>query len=183
MFQNQPGASAPGTPYRPIYKRWWFWVVVLILTALAWYLRGYFAWQGEQGKYDIQNLLSQNYWNYLERQSVALEQQYREDPYGGATPEETLKSLVSALQKEDIELASNYYIPEQRSQAKNDLQESKDKGHLATYLSILQGVRKGVAFADKETYEIQFFNSAGSQIHVEQFKLNPFTQKWLISDL
>lgn len=37
------------------------------------------------------------------------ERQYREDTYGGATPEETLRLFIDALQKGDTELAAKYF--------------------------------------------------------------------------
>ena len=41
-----------------------------------------------------------------------LERQYREDPYGGNTPEETLQLFIDALKKGDMELASKYFVIE-----------------------------------------------------------------------
>jgi len=33
-----------------------------------------------------------------------------EDTYGGKTPEETLNLFIEALKKEDLELASKYFV-------------------------------------------------------------------------
>lgn len=47
----------------------------------------------------------------------AMNKEYAEDTYGGATPEETLQLFTDALKKGDTELASKYFLPEdQRSQ-------------------------------------------------------------------
>lgn len=39
-----------------------------------------------------------------------MERRYREDPYGGETPEETLQLFIDALKKGDVELASRYFV-------------------------------------------------------------------------
>ncbi|MBI4130673.1 hypothetical protein HY468_05120, partial [Candidatus Roizmanbacteria bacterium] len=41
-----------------------------------------------------------------------LEDEYRNDTYGGATPEETLALFIAALEAGDIELASKYFLPD-----------------------------------------------------------------------
>lgn len=74
----------------PIYKRWWFWVGVVVLALGALYLKGYLSWKGEQYGYDVQNAVSGMYSAYLKKQSADLEAAYRADTYGGETPEATL---------------------------------------------------------------------------------------------
>ena len=39
-----------------------------------------------------------------------LERPYRQDKYGGKTPEETFDMFLDALRKEDIDLASKYFV-------------------------------------------------------------------------
>lgn len=62
----------------------------------------------------------------LEKQNKAYtqwEEQYkriiREDVYGGKTPEETLRMFIEALKKEDIELASKYFMLDTNEQPYN----------------------------------------------------------------
>ena len=43
-----------------------------------------------------------------------IEAEYRNDTYGGATPEETLQLFIAALEAEDVELASKYFLPDER---------------------------------------------------------------------
>lgn len=51
-----------------------------------------------------------------QKQLDELEKPYREDKYGGKTPEETFDLFIVALKKEDIDLASKYFtIPKQES--------------------------------------------------------------------
>ncbi len=43
---------------------------------------------------------------------MALSKSYREDIYGGKTPEETWAMFLDALKKGDVELVSKYIVPE-----------------------------------------------------------------------
>ncbi len=75
-------------------KKYFFLVLVLILVAVGG--AGYYFWPRQA---DPGMLLIQNY-----------ERAMRADIYGGKTPEETLKMFVEALKKEDVELASKYFL-------------------------------------------------------------------------
>src|SRR3989344_3640770 len=59
-----------------------------------------------------------------------LEQQYKDDTYGGTTPEETLSLFISALEKGDIELASKYFLPEDREEMSKGLENVEKNGNL-----------------------------------------------------
>ena len=52
-----------------------------------------------------------------------LEEEYKNDTYGGATPEETLALFIAALEAGDIDLASKYFLPDEREKMSNDLKE------------------------------------------------------------
>ncbi|MBI1998711.1 MAG: hypothetical protein HYS73_00025 [Parcubacteria group bacterium] len=64
--------------------------------------------------------------DYLER----LQAEYANDTYGGATPEETLALFIAALEKGDIELASKYFLPEDREEIKNDIKSAEEAGRI-----------------------------------------------------
>ncbi len=164
-------------------KRRWFWVGVVALILVAFYLAGYLKWYAEGAKYRIQNQISNQYIASQEAQQAALEAQYKNDPYGGATPEETLSLFVAALKAGNLENASNYYLPDQKDRGLGELKVSSQRGYLENYIEVLDQRSRGYAFSDGKTYEIKFFDASGSQNHIERFQLNPFTNKWLISDL
>ena len=62
---------------------------------------------------------------------------YKNDPYGGETPEETMKLFIEALKKGDIELASKYYIWDRQEQRLRDLIKAKKEGRLPEILNKL----------------------------------------------
>src|SRR3989344_4272535 len=50
-----------------------------------------------------------------------LQKAYKNDTYGGNTPEETLELFRTALEKGDIELASKYFVIEKQKKTLSDL--------------------------------------------------------------
>ncbi len=173
------GASNAGfSVYKPIYKRWWFWVGVVVLGIVAFYVKGYINWQAQGAQYDEYARATAEYVAQQKAQSAALEKAYREDMYGGATPEETLKLYVEALEKGDFELASRYYIAEEQSEIRMQFDEMEKNDSLTMFISILK-YRTEVAISDdKQRAQVSFFDAKGIQSNVEFLQINPFTQKW-----
>ncbi len=105
----------------PQLRMWWrHWSVVLILAVLAgvviWvlvnlgpWLR---SWQDQRAATVAQKL---------------LEKAYREDKYGGKTPEETFDMFIAALEKGDTDLASKYFVLNKQEQWRKTLEEYKEK--------------------------------------------------------
>src|SRR3989344_4079216 len=56
-----------------------------------------------------------------------IQEEYRNDTYGGATPEETLQLFIAALEAEDIELASKYFLPDEREEMKSYLLRAQEE--------------------------------------------------------
>ena len=73
-----------------------------------------------------------------ERLIEELKRQEREDPYGGTTPEETLRLFIEALKKGDIELASKYFIWDKQEEWKKNLIQITDKKLLDEMVKDLQ---------------------------------------------
>jgi hypothetical protein len=72
--------------------------------------------------------MTTNYQNKVLMRNIAkYEQKYKDDKYGGKTPEETYSMFLEALKKKDIELASKYFVLDKQAQYKKALQEV-DKG-------------------------------------------------------
>ena len=59
-----------------------------------------------------------------------IKKEIAEDPYGGDTPEETLRLFIDALKKGDTDLAAKYFIYDEQEQWREDLAKIKDKGLL-----------------------------------------------------
>lgn len=67
-----------------------------------------------------------------------LVEEYDNDPYGGTTPEETLKLFIDALKKGDVDLATKYSVMEKQKETKTYLLEIKMDGKLNNLISDLQ---------------------------------------------
>ena len=79
---------------------------------------GYLTWQKYFSE-GARQLASFN--DYQERMKEA----YKNDTYGGATPEETLKLFVEALKKGDVDLASKYFVLDDNTNSKDYLTRKK----------------------------------------------------------
>lgn len=85
------------------------------------------------------------YWKYqnspeyrAEKDLKALEKKYAEDPYGGDTPEETLRLFIDALKKGDTDLAVKYFILDKQEEWKEDLAKIKEKNLLGEMIKDLE---------------------------------------------
>lgn len=65
----------------------------------------------------------------LNREAKRIQQEferpYREDKYGGKTPEETFDLFLEALRKDDIDLASKYFVLDKQEQWRKTLENLK----------------------------------------------------------
>lgn len=164
-------------------KKWWFWIGLLVLVAAVWWFWGYFAWLTNQAPSRDENARARAGWLKMQAAEAALEAQYRMDTYGGATPEETLRLFVEALEKKDFELASKYFAVEKREDFLSEIQDSEKGGFLNKYIQILNYRHVVSVSEDKSGADIDFFDNRNVQIHFGQMAINPFTGKWKILDL
>lgn len=91
-----------------------FMVVLTISTLFSKYI-----WNGLVTRYKTKVFLNKIY---------KQEQSYKNDTYGGKTPEETYQMFLTALKAKDIELASKYFVLEEQERYKQALQEVDKNG-------------------------------------------------------
>lgn len=164
--------------------RWWFWVGVVLFIALAVYFKGYLDWYLAGAKYRDINANAQAYIVAQEAQQAALEAQYKNDPYGGATPEETLKLFIEALEKKDYTLASNYFIPEKRKEELRMLPEAVKSGGVTGIISAYrEGQVKQTKYTGEDKFEFRLYEPGSTAPFILTIIKNPFNNKWLISEL
>lgn len=100
--------TSPGSGFEGIKKINWrqfgkHWIVVFILAILA----AFVIW----GMLNAGPWLKQwQDWQAARTLQSELEKLYRNDKYGGKTPEETFDMFITALEKGDVELASKYFV-------------------------------------------------------------------------
>ena len=109
-----------------------------------------------------------------------LEQAYKNDTYGGTTPEETLQLFIDALKKGDIDLAVKYFLPDNREEIKLDLIDAKKANKLTEVINRASLLR----LSKLEDY-IAFFIIKDSN-NVMQYQVSLGKNKkgiWKITDL
>ncbi|MBI2057783.1 MAG: hypothetical protein HYT63_02245 [Candidatus Yanofskybacteria bacterium] len=117
---------------------WRRWTGVLVLAVVAiliiWSLLNLSEiFNAVQGKLEA--------WKY-ERLVKKMEAPYKNDKYGGKTPEETFDLFLEALRKEDIELASKYFVIKKQDEWKKTLGKYRDSNLLASLTNEFQINRK-----------------------------------------
>ena len=117
-------------------KVWWRrWGVVFILAAVA----AFVIWMLIQAGPWLRGWRERQAADALRRQA---EEQLRNDRYGGKTPEETFDMFIAALEKEDIELASKYFVIQKQEQWGKTLKEYYSKALLSDFILELSKNRK-----------------------------------------
>lgn len=67
-----------------------------------------------------------------------LEEFYLNDKYGGKTPEETINLFITALRRDDIELASKYFVLDKQEAWLRTLTIYKSQDVLGSFIEELQ---------------------------------------------
>jgi len=98
--------------------------VLVLLGAAALYAPG--VWQ----KYQVDKAI------------VELERPYREDIYGGKTPEETFDMFLGALKKDDTDLASKYFVVRKQAEYKEKFEKMSEEGALNGQIQEWERARK-----------------------------------------
>src|SRR3989344_5273778 len=111
------------------------WYGVLFLVLLA----GGVLWFVLNGMPYINNLRAN--WE-AQRLQAQWEKPYREDKYGGKTPEETYDMFLNALRKEDTTLASKYFVVYKQDNWLKTFQEFQSQNLLENLISELEQNRK-----------------------------------------
>ncbi len=144
------------------------WIVVFILAILA----AFVVWGMLQAGPWLKRLQD---WRAARALQSQLEELYRNDKYGGKTPEETFDMFIAALEKGDVELASKYFVIDKQNSWLRSLQALNERNLLAGMLDELRFARNNsVKTANNEIAKFSYSN--GAEIILE----NLFG-KWKIS--
>jgi len=111
-----------------------------------------------------------------------LDELYKKDTYGGATPEETLALFIEALKKGDTELAAKYFVLEKQKEEAGELLVGKNNGVLNLLIGDLEKEKIGSNFSEGKYRFVTHDNNNNAEF---QFDLvfNPFTKVWKIESL
>ncbi len=145
-----------------IFLVWW-------VVSAAYYLNKSFGWQKQTKDFELE-----------------MSKPYREDTYGGKTPEETWAMFIDALKKDDAELASKYFVPEKQEEWKKIISDTVAKnklsivlGNIPSDISLVSSTKSGVTMY----YYYNVKDGLGGSLNKNSivFILNSYTNIWKIS--
>ena len=110
----------------------------------------------------------------------ALEKAYREDQYGGNTPEETLQLFIDALKKGDTDLAAKYFVVDEQEKWREKLLDIQKKNVLTLMVNDLERLK-----LTKQNEDRVFFTLANEQktVLVEMIFVKNINNNWKILEL
>ncbi len=116
--------------------------------------------------------------------TAALQKPFKEDTYGGKTPEETMRLFFEDIKQGDLKKASTLYDANHQSQAYERLQNLQNGQRLEQWINNLHSLEKNKIQAGKKlvSYSYKYFDSDTHQYLWAPltFYLNPFTNVWKI---
>lgn len=152
-------------------------IMVAIIVVVVW--ANYFS---PEARYARE--VEKNYQKYLDYEKD-YEEAMKNDTYGGKTPEETLALFVDALKKEDIDLASKYFlIDDKNSQEtwRKALEEKKNADKLQDIINLIEKARPaGSAMENYFGFEIR--DDKNQLLHDINMILNKYNKIWKIESL
>ena len=109
------------------------------------------------------------------------EDRYKNDTYGGATPEETLQLFITALKNGDTDLAAKYFLIDDQEKWREDLSKIKEKNLLEAMVKDLERLKK--TRADEK----EVFYTTTNEENIVSVQLiirkTPYNDKWKIIEL
>lgn len=138
------------------------------------------------GVLGIAILFAVEYWQYknspeyqVTQNLKELEKQYAEDPYGGDTPEETLRLFIDALKLGDTELAAKYFVLDKQQEWREDLAKIKEKNLLD---EMVKDLGKTHLKIDNDTAFFTLLNEDGFESQLVMHKSSS-SKKWKLTEL
>lgn len=155
-------------------------VALLVIGAGIFYFSGGYADRQEQKA--AQQKLTQ-----AEEVQRRLEEAYRNDTYGGKTPQETLDLFVAALRAGDVELASKYFALDDnlgRGDWYANLVKAKNEDRFSQIIAVLE---RATPDLENRTSENDFkfvVYKKNSELEADiNMELSPLTKVWKIESL
>lgn len=112
-----------------------------------------------------------------------MQEKYKNDTYGGATPEETLKLFIAALKAGDTDLASKYFVVEKQEEMATQLANGKQNNTLPLIISDLEKAIKNGKELYTGTYQFVTFDKNNVAEFSFDLTLNSQTKKWKLESL
>ncbi len=177
--------GVPTTPPVTRKTKWWIFVLgFLTIIALGIIVDAvwteYFSPAAQEAR-----RMKEQYAAY-EQQQKTYEEALAQDTYGGKTPEETLALFIAAIEKEDIDLASKYFIQDinlSRQKWVDFLTKIKDGGNLQRFATDLKNYQEKNETISDSNFAFIYKNDDGTVGLQIDMKLNEQTKIWKIENI
>ena len=158
-----------------------FFAVLLLVGGGYWVWNGYFSEGARYRRQVEENMKLYNAWEQKYTKAMT------EDVYGGKTPEETLNMFVDALKKDDIDLASKYFLLNDVGDIDqkwvDGLKKTKDAGGFGFVIEMIPGMEFDKTHSSFDTAWFVIKNSEGMVDYSIILTLNEFSKIWKIESL
>lgn len=147
---------------------------VLLGAFLLWAL--YLSPEAKQYRQDQENTALYN------KAMTEFENKMKNDTYGGKTPEETLNMFIEAVKKDDLDLASKYFLSDAKTNWLEILKNAKDDGRLVELSSVISG---DYSLGDSiDGYSTFIFKDKEQKVLATvDFSFNKYSGVWKIESL
>ena len=143
---------------------------------------GFLIWRDSQVFVPVENpdteLQGKAYIKYWEK----LNEAYKKDEYGGATPEETLNLFIEALKAGDLELASKYFVVEKQPEYLEAFDNWKNLNKLESIIVEIENSVNNGSFVD-DSYQFFSLDESGNIRLLVELVKNTHTNKWKMYEL
>ncbi len=113
-----------------------------------------------------------------------IEKEIAEDPYGGDTPEETLRLFIDALKKGDTDLAAKYFVYGEQEEWREDLATMEEKKLLPLFIKDVEALDNRYPLVEGRSDRFIFETYNEQKELVLQADLRKESNgKWKIQDL
>lgn len=161
-------------------KRLWI-ITGLIVILLGISIFFYYQYKNQDPLLNLMDLKDIKSVEQYDEYVAVLENAYKNDNYGGATPRETLDLFIQALEKGDTDLASKYFVPEKQRQMAEDLRIGKSNGTIKNSIELVRHYSSDSPISG-EKYFMSYKTDIGLSAQA-MFLLNRFTNIWKIDSL
>ncbi|MFA5001266.1 MAG: hypothetical protein WC531_03560 [Candidatus Paceibacterota bacterium] len=117
------------------------------------------------------------------REYATLDEAYRNDNYGSTTPEGTLALFVEALKQGDANLASKYFVVEKRDSGLAQIEMIIKNNRIKEVEEELQNYKEKHFSSDMMACVFSTYYLKEEAWSETNFRLNKYSQKWLIESL
>ena len=189
MQQEQvSGTQNSMSEYTPTIKpkrKWWMFVIGFVII-LALGIIANWVWEEylSPGTREARQMQEQyaRYEDWQKSYNDAL----KADTYGGKTPEETLTLFISALEKEDVDLASKYFMIDEvlsRQKWVDILSKLKTDGNMKRFAMDLKNYQEKDFTISNKNFAFIYKNDNGTVGLQINLKLNEQAKIWKIESL